>query len=77
MLTIDHQVEVTLALLRQAAREVGMSISGDERVGEADAAILLGYSAKYVGQLRGEGCARDRLEASLAAKLFMAPAMSP
>lgn len=40
--SLADRIEATAALLAGSAREGGMLISGDGRVGEADAAALLG-----------------------------------
>ena len=41
--------------LTASARECGMWISGDGRVGEADLAALLGFSSKSLANMRSAG----------------------
>jgi hypothetical protein len=53
--TTDDLIEATTHALTIAANEAALFVSGDGRVSEADAAGLLGYSANYLRQLRGEG----------------------
>jgi hypothetical protein len=53
--TLTERTEVTLGLLRAAAIRQNMTMSGDERICEADVAVLLGYDPKYIRQLRIEG----------------------
>ncbi len=55
MTTLDDRAEVTLRMLTDAANEAGMKITGDGRVGEADAAALLGWKAKTLADRRTEG----------------------
>jgi hypothetical protein len=45
----------TLKLMIAASKAAGFAISADLRVGEPDAAELLGYSRKYLKELRQEG----------------------
>jgi hypothetical protein len=45
----------TAELLRLAAIERGLFVSGDGRVSECDAAGLLGYSAEHFAELRRVG----------------------
>ncbi|MDR6536970.1 hypothetical protein [Variovorax soli] len=54
---IRANVETTAAVLRAAAIDQEMVVSGDGRIGEKDAAKLIGYSAGYLKALRlgGEG----------------------
>src|SRR5262245_17600223 len=52
---LDARVDHTLALLRAAAIEQGMTISGDDRIGEACAARLLGFETETLGKRRAEG----------------------
>jgi hypothetical protein len=52
-MTEDDRAQATAAMLLEAARD--MCVSGDGRVSEADAERLLGYSARYLRQLRDSG----------------------
>ena len=45
----------TLVRLRAMAVELGARISGDDRVGERDAALLLGVQPETLGKQRQEG----------------------
>jgi hypothetical protein len=45
----------TAARLNAAAMEAGMTVSGDLRVSEKDAAKLLGHAAGYLKNMRQEG----------------------
>lgn len=47
--------EATAARLLGAATQAGMTISGDLRVSEKEAAKLLGYAAGYLKKMRQEG----------------------
>lgn len=49
------RIEATAALLLQTAREAHMTLSGDLRVSEQDAAALLAYAPGYLKALRAEG----------------------
>jgi hypothetical protein len=51
----DNRVDETLVLLRTAAIEQGMAVSGDGRVGECNAAQLLGLEVETLQKRRGEG----------------------
>jgi hypothetical protein len=51
----DDRVATTTELLLAAARERDMRITGDGRVSESDLEQLLGYSERYLRQLREEG----------------------
>jgi hypothetical protein len=51
---IDH-FSNTLKLMVAASKAAGFTLSADLRVGERDAAHLLGYSAGYLKTLRQEG----------------------
>ena len=53
-MTADR-VERCARLLMAAARETGMTVSGDGRVSEADAARLLALSAGHLKNLRAAG----------------------
>ena len=50
----EDRVERTTGSLRRAAIAAGVVMSGDLRVGEQDAATLLGISAGYLKRLRQE-----------------------
>lgn len=52
---IDDRAEVTLRMLTEAARDNGMRVTGDGRIGEADAAALLGWKPKTLADRRTEG----------------------
>ena len=54
-MTLDDHIEATARALMEAALAAGMTISGDGRVCERDAEALLGYSRRYLRQLRDEG----------------------
>lgn len=47
---LQARAEKTHALLLQAVRERGLWLSGDGRIGEQDAAALLGWSPQYFRQ---------------------------
>ena len=51
----SDRAEVIQRMLVEAAQAAGMRISGDGRVGEADAAALLGWKAKTLADRRCEG----------------------
>jgi hypothetical protein len=56
MSTLESRIDACAAALRAYAKEAGMSVSGDGRVFEADAAKLLGFeSERSLSQLRAEG----------------------
>ena len=60
MMDFESRVEATARLLLAAAREAGMAVTGDERVGEADAAALLGFGNPCsLKNARSEGRAPD------------------
>lgn len=52
-----QNIEQTAAAFKAYAAEHGMTVSGDGRVSEKDAAVLVGYSYGYLKALRlnGEG----------------------
>lgn len=52
---LQSRIEATARVLREAASLVGMTITGDGRVGEADAAQLLGMAAGSLKNQRTEG----------------------
>jgi hypothetical protein len=52
---IDSRVDETLQMLRAAAIEAGMALSGDDRVGEACAARLLGLECESLAKRRTTG----------------------
>ena len=54
-MTPEDRIEATARMLLEAARELQFFVSGDGRVSEPDAAELLGYKPKYLGQMRSEG----------------------
>lgn len=47
--------DTTAVRLHDAAIQAGMTISGDLRVSEKEAAKLLGYAAGYLKKMRQEG----------------------
>jgi hypothetical protein len=49
------RIEATQATLEAAARDAGFWMSADGRVGEADAATLLGYAPGTLSRKRAEG----------------------
>jgi hypothetical protein len=50
----EDRVEVTTEMLRGAARDAGMTISGDDRVSESDAETLLGLCERTLRRYREE-----------------------
>jgi hypothetical protein len=52
---LEARIEATTLALRAAAIEQQMSISGDDRVGEASAAALLGFENESLAKRRSEG----------------------
>ena len=52
---LDDRIEATMLALRAAAIEQQMPISGDDRVGEACAARLLGIETETLAKKRQEG----------------------
>jgi hypothetical protein len=52
---MEARIDATAALLLESAREAGMALSGDARVGADDAAQLLGWSAGTLANARAEG----------------------
>jgi hypothetical protein len=52
---LDNRVDETLVMLRAAAIEQGMAVSGDDRVGESCAAKLLGLECESLAKRRQEG----------------------
>ena len=61
----DDRVTSCALLLERAARDGGYFLTGDLRVCEADAALLLGYSGDYLRQMRAEGKAPVAYRAGL------------
>ncbi len=59
------RVEATAQMLLTTVRELGMQISGDHRVSEADAAALIGVAAGSLKNLRAEGGAPDCYRAGI------------
>ena len=57
MTDFADRVRTTIGLLLAAIGESGIAISGDQRISEADAARLLGFSADRLKQMRHEGLA--------------------
>jgi hypothetical protein len=53
--SMQDRVEACASLLERRCREAGIVLSGDLRVGETDAAALLGIAAGSLKNLRGEG----------------------
>ena len=53
--TADEHLKLTHALLVTAATVAGFTVSADQRVGERDAARLLGSAPAYLKTLRQEG----------------------
>lgn len=51
----DERVEATAAALRAAADEARMLVTGDGRIGEADAAALIGCEPETLAKKRQEG----------------------
>lgn len=51
----SDRVDACVALLLEACERSGIQLSGDMRVSEKDAAVLLGYSHGYLKELRGYG----------------------
>jgi hypothetical protein len=47
-------VQATAAVLRAAADELGIVRTADDRVSEESAAVLIGYSAKTLRNMRSE-----------------------
>jgi hypothetical protein len=52
---MSARVELTLAMLRRQTIELGLEISADDRVGEANAARLLKFHGDPLRRMRGEG----------------------
>jgi hypothetical protein len=52
---VTDRAERCERLLREACRERGCWVSGDGRIGEGDAAVLLGWSAPSLRNARIEG----------------------
>jgi len=55
--TIEGRSDATAAVLLQVAQERGFWVSGDGRIGEADAAELLGLTSASLANKRREGSA--------------------
>lgn len=55
--SFESRVAATERLLLQSCEEQGHTLTGDMRVSEAAAAELLGITASYLKQKRGEGAA--------------------
>ena len=51
----DDRIARTVKSLMHAAGDADMVVSGDGRVSEADAAVLLGYAPNYLKQMRAVG----------------------
>ena len=60
-------IDVTLAALMEAARAADMTITGDGRVSEADAAVLLGIEPDTLAKKRSEGKAPPSYRLSVGA----------
>ncbi|MCK1539115.1 MULTISPECIES: hypothetical protein [unclassified Bradyrhizobium] len=54
-MTTDDRAADTASALLTAARDAGMTITGDGRVTEADAAVLLGYAPETLAKKRTLG----------------------
>jgi hypothetical protein len=52
---LGNRVDETLAMLRAAAIEQGMALSGDDRIAECNAAKLLGCECESLAKRRVEG----------------------
>jgi hypothetical protein len=52
---LDNRVDETLQMLRSAAIEAEMVVSGDGRISECNAAKLLGVEAESLAKRRVEG----------------------
>ena len=52
---LDNRIDATLMMLRAAAIERGMPLSGDDRIGECHAATLMGVEAETLAKKRSEG----------------------
>lgn len=55
MIRIEDRIEATAAALLASVRDNDLTITGDHRVSESDAAALLAYAPKYLAQMRQEG----------------------
>lgn len=53
--TLDGRTDATAATLLQAANSAGYWISADGRIGEADLAVLLGFTTASMGNKRRDG----------------------
>ncbi len=53
-LALSDRIAATARALRAAARDAAMPLTGDDRVGEADAATLIGLSPSRLRALRSE-----------------------
>lgn len=51
----EARIDACARALEQSCRESGAWISGDGRIGEADAAALLGFSPGSMANMRAEG----------------------
>lgn len=54
---IDGTADMTASVLEEKAKELGLWVSADGRVGEADLALLLGLSPGTLANKRREGTA--------------------
>lgn len=54
-MTADDRAADTAQTLLAAARDAGMVITGDLRIKECDAAVLLGYAPETLAQKRTQG----------------------
>lgn len=55
--SLDGRTDETSDLLQKAARDAGMWISGDLRIGESDLATLLGFAPGTLANRRRQGSA--------------------
>jgi hypothetical protein len=53
--SLDNRVDETLTMLRAAAIEHGMVVTGDDRIAEANAAALIGLECETLAKKRSEG----------------------
>lgn len=51
----QNLIESTMAMLLEAVKRGGIAISADMRVGERDAAKMMGYAPGSLKNIRGEG----------------------
>lgn len=52
---LNGRADATAEALRRAANDAGFYITGDDRIGETDLAMLLGWSAGTLANRRREG----------------------